>query len=62
MRQEYSQVPDFEVSFRVPAGRQVKAVRLIRVNQDAPFKIVNDYAVPTIPKLHIAVAVHLALA
>jgi hypothetical protein len=62
MRQQYVPVPDVEVALRIPDGRQAKAMRLIRANQAIPFKEADGYAVGTIPTVHIAEVVQLALA
>ena len=62
MRQEYLPLPGIEVGIRVPGGRQAKTIRLLRADQTVPFRVENGYAVATIPTLHIAEVVHLALA
>lgn len=62
MRQEYVPVPQVEVSIRIPEGRQAKGMRLMRADHVIPFETQGEYAVATIPTLHIAEVVHLALA
>lgn len=62
MRQEYVSAPDVEVAIRVPEGRQAKGMRLMRADRSASFRLEDGYAVTTIPSLHIAEVVHLALA
>ena len=62
MRQKYMPVPEVEVAIRIPEGRQVKGMRLIRADREIPFKEEDGYAVGTIPTLHIAEVVHLILA
>lgn len=62
MRQEYNSLQEVEVAIPIPEGRQVKGMRLIRAGQASSFKEEEGYAVGTIPTLHIAEAVHLAVA
>ena len=54
MRQQYVPVSDVEVAVRIPDGRQVKEMRLIRANKRIPFKEDGGYAVGVIPTVHIA--------
>jgi hypothetical protein len=61
MRQEFIPVANVEVKILVPEGRQVKSVHLVRSDRSVPFTISGGYAVVTIPNLHIAELVHLAL-
>lgn len=61
MRQQYVPVTDVEVGVRIPDGRKVKEMRLIRAGTRIPFKEDAGYAVGMIPKVHIAEIVHLAL-
>ena len=61
-RQEYLPLSDIEVGIRVPEGRHVKTLRLMRADRAAPFRIEGEYAVTTIPTLHIAEVVALELA
>jgi hypothetical protein len=61
MRQEYLPLSQIEVGIRIPEGKQAKAMRLMRGEQSVPFKVEGGYAVATIPTLHIAEVVHLAL-
>ncbi|HEV2498138.1 MAG TPA: beta-galactosidase trimerization domain-containing protein [Terriglobia bacterium] len=62
MRQDYVSVSEVEVSLQIPEGRQPKGMRLMRAGRSAPFRLEDGYAVATIPSLHIAEVVHLALA
>ena len=62
MRQEYMPVAEVEVGIRIPQGRQVKGMRLIRADRPISFREEDGYAVGTIPTLHIAEVVHLMLA
>ena len=61
MRQEYLPLSRIEVGIRIPEGKQAKAMRLMRAEQSVPFKVEGGYALATIPTLHIAEVVHLAL-
>jgi hypothetical protein len=62
MRQEFIPVANVEVKIRVPEGKQVKSVHLVRSDQSVPFTLSGEYAMMTIPNLHIAELVHVALA
>ena len=61
MRQQYLPVAKVEVALRIPEGRRVKGMRLVRANQEIEFQERGGYAVGTIPVLHIAEVVHLML-
>jgi hypothetical protein len=61
MRQEYVPLREVEVGIRIPAGRRAKGMRLIRADQALSVKEEDGYAIGTIPTLHIAEVVHLAL-
>ncbi len=62
MRQEYTPLTDIEVAIRIPEGKQAKSLRLLRAAQDASnFRVDDGFALATIPRLHIAEIVHLAL-
>ena len=62
MRQEYLPVAGIEVAIRIPERRQAHAMTLLRAGKAASdFKIQDDYAVATIPEVHIAEVVHLSL-
>jgi hypothetical protein len=62
MRQEYVPVNDVAAAIRIPEGRQVKGMTLLRSGAPAAsFRVENGYAVAAIPRLHIAEVVHLAL-
>jgi Beta-galactosidase trimerisation domain len=62
MRQEFVPVSNVEVKIRVPEGKRVKSVHLIRSDRSSPVKVSDGYAVVNIPNLHIAKLIHLALA
>lgn len=62
MRQEFVPVSNVEVSIRVPDGREVKSVHLLRAKQSPPFRYTGGYAEITIPVLHIAELIHVELA
>lgn len=62
MRQEYMPVANVEVGIRVPQGRTVKSVHLIRAERQATFIIADGYAVVVLPTLHVAEILHLELA
>jgi hypothetical protein len=62
MRQAYMQVTDVDVAIRIPHGRQPKAMRLVRADRSLSFVEKEAYAVATLPSLHIAEIIHLALA
>jgi len=62
MRQEFVPVENVEVSLRIPEGRQVKGMRLLRADRPLPHRLEADYATVTIPSLHIAEVIHLKLA
>lgn len=62
MRQEYVPVHDVEVAIRIPDGIQAKGMMLLRAGVPASsFRVEDGYALATIPRLHIAEVVHLAL-
>jgi len=62
MRQEFVPVANVEVGIHVPQGRHVKSVELVRKGQSASFTVDANYAVLTLPAVHIAEVVHLQLA
>ncbi len=62
MRQDFVPVANLAVSILVPEGRKVKSVDLMRTGQTVPFSIDGGYVVFTLPTVHIAEVVHLALA
>lgn len=61
MRQEYMAVSNVEAKVRIPGGREVKAVHLLRAGARASFTMSGEYAVVTIPSVHIAEIVHVEL-
>jgi hypothetical protein len=61
MRQEYLPVANVEARIRVPEGKQVKSVHLVRSDRSVPFTVSDRYAVVKIPTLHIAELVHVSL-
>lgn len=61
MRQEYVPVSNVVVGVRVPEGRRVAAVELVRAQEAVPFRVENGYAVTTIRQVHIAEIVHFKL-
>jgi hypothetical protein len=61
MRQDYVPVSNVEVRIRVPEGRKVQSVELVREGQSSLFTREGDYVVITLPVVHIAELVHLAL-
>ncbi|MDP6438136.1 MAG: beta-galactosidase trimerization domain-containing protein [Candidatus Brocadiia bacterium] len=61
MRQEYVPVRDVEVRLRLPSGRSVKSVRLVRAKRDVSFRVADGEVIALIPALHIAELVHVAL-
>ncbi len=62
MRQEFVPLTNIEVRVRIPEGRRLKAVRLVRASRTASHSISNGYAVVTLPALHIAELVHFEIA
>jgi hypothetical protein len=62
MRQEFVPVENVEVSLRVPDGRKVKGMHLLRADHPIPHRLEDGYATVTIPALHIAEVLHLELA
>lgn len=62
MRQEFVPVESIEVSIRVPKGRQVKGIRLLRADRPLAYKLEEGYATVALPALHIAEVLHLELA
>ena len=62
MRQKYLPVTNVDVAVRIPRGRRVREMRLIRANLPVSFREEEGYALGTIPTLHIAEIVHVALA
>lgn len=61
MRQEFMPISNVEIKVRIPEGRSVQSVHLVRANRILPFTISGGYAVATIPTLHIAEVIHLKL-
>jgi hypothetical protein len=61
MRQEFVAVQDVRIGIRIPQGRRVKGMYLLRSDHPLPYKLDAGYAVATIPSLHIAEVVHLQL-
>jgi len=61
MRQTYVPVTDVEVRVRVPEGRRVKELRLVRTNRQIPFHEEHGYVIGHIPALRIAEIVHTVL-
>ncbi len=61
MRQEFIPVSNVEASIRIPAGRRVKAMHLLRSDRPIAYRLDAGYAVATIPSLHIAEVLHLQL-
>lgn len=61
MRQEFVPVRDVEIRIRVPEGRRVEGVELMRTRQRVPHRLEEGYAVAMLPTLHIAEVVHLQL-
>jgi hypothetical protein len=62
MRQEFVPVSNLVASVLVPEGRKVKSIELMRAGQTVPFTVEDGYAVFTLPVVHIAEIVHVALA
>jgi len=62
MRQQYLPVPNVLVKVRVPEGRTVRSVELLRAGKTVPHSVSAGYAVITLPAVHIAELVHLSLA
>jgi hypothetical protein len=62
MRQDYVPLTDVEVAIRIPDGKEAKGMMLLRAGVPAAsFRVEDGYALATIPRLHIAEVVHLAL-
>ncbi len=61
MRQQYVLVAEVEASLRIPQGRKVKAIHLMRSNRSLPHRLQNGYATVTLPSLHIAEILHMEL-
>ena len=61
MRQEFLPVANVEARIRVPDGKHVKSVYLVRADRSVPFTINDGYAAVKIPSVHIAELVHVAL-
>jgi hypothetical protein len=61
MRQTYIPVTDVEVGLRIPKGRRVKELQLVRADRYIPFREEEGYVLGTIPSLHIAEIVHAVL-
>ncbi|MGH9398647.1 MAG: hypothetical protein ACRD18_17590 [Terriglobia bacterium] len=59
MRQEYVPLQGIEAGILIPEGRQVKAMRLMRADRSAAFRVEDGYAVARIPWLDIAEVVRL---
>jgi hypothetical protein len=61
MRQEFVPVSNVEVRVLVPQARRVKAAHLVRARREIPFTMTGDYAVMTLPEVHVAEVVYLEL-
>jgi hypothetical protein len=61
MRQDFVPVSNVEVQVRIPEGRRVKSIELLRAERTAPFTIQGGYAIVTLPVVHIAELVHVVL-
>jgi hypothetical protein len=61
MRQEFVEVREVEVRIRVPEGRRVKGMELMRAGTKVTHQMEEGYAVAMIPRLHIAEIVHIKL-
>ncbi|HET6220412.1 MAG TPA: beta-galactosidase trimerization domain-containing protein [Acidobacteriaceae bacterium] len=61
MRQQYVPVTNVEVAIRVPQGRQVRGIRLMRAERSIDWQLEHGYAIVTLPTLHIAEVLHLQL-
>jgi hypothetical protein len=61
MRQEFVSLPNIEIAIRIPPGRRVQSVHLVRAGRTVPFRFSDGYASLTLPALHIAELVHVQL-
>ncbi len=61
-RQEYAPVSNVEVRVLVPEERVVRRVELLRARQNASYTMEGRYAAISLPPVHIAEVVHVALA
>ncbi len=61
MRQEFIPVSNVEVAIRIPEGRHVTGMHLMRTDRSITYKVEGGYAIATLPSLHIAEVVHLRL-
>jgi hypothetical protein len=62
MRQDFVPVSNVEVQVRVPEGRQVKSIELLRAKRTARFTMQGDYVIVSLPIVHIAEVLHVVLA
>jgi hypothetical protein len=61
MRQQYVPVTNTQIAIQIPDGKRIKEMHLIRSDANIPFREEDGYAVGTIPTIHIAEVVHIAL-
>ena len=62
MRQDFISVPNVVAKIRMPDGRQVKAVELLRAGRAAAFTVNGGYVEIAMPPVHVAEIVHVSLA
>jgi len=61
MRQDFVPAGNVEAAIRLPDGRQVKSVRLVRAGRSVAARVEGGYARVNVPALHIAELIHLEL-
>ena len=62
VREEYLPVPDIRARIRVPQGRKVKAVTLVRGATSVKFETRADWVHVTVPRVFIHEAIRVDLA
>jgi hypothetical protein len=61
MRQDYVPVSNVEVKVQILEGRRVRSVNLLRARRKVNFVMQGNYAVISLPPVHIAELVHVSL-
>jgi hypothetical protein len=60
-REAYMPVPGIVADVRIPAGRKVKSVRLLRQDSRAAFRLQDGYASVALPPIELYESIHIEL-
>ena len=61
MRQEFLPVSNVNVRVLITQAHRVNAAHLVRARREVPFTMTDNYAIMTLPEVHVAEVVHLEL-